>query len=68
MSAIALNTPRLAGTVCYVAGVIGAIFLILGKSAELYIASVGMIILFAFLISGAWLLIIGIYDDPAKPW
>ncbi len=67
MSSIGLNPPRLAGgTLCYVAEVIGAIFLILGTSAGLYIAAVAIVILFAFLISGAWLLMIGIYEDRAR--
>jgi hypothetical protein len=67
MSSIGLTTPRLAGgTLCYVAEVIGAIFLILGHSAGLYIAAIGIVVLFAFLISGAWLLIIGIYEDQAQ--
>src|ERR1700678_1749671 len=40
MSSIGLSAPRLAGgTMCYVAEVIGAIFLILGYSAGLYIAA-----------------------------
>jgi hypothetical protein len=64
MSYIGLNVPRLAGgTICYLAEVIGALFLILGFSSGLYIAAVGAIVLFAFLISGAWLLMIGIYED-----
>jgi hypothetical protein len=67
MSSIGLNTPRLAGgTLCYLAEVIGAIFLILGHSAGLYIAAIASIVLFAFLISGAWLLIIGVYEEPTK--
>jgi len=67
MSFIGLNVPRLAGgTICYVAEVVGAIFLILGYSSGLYIAAVGIVVLFAFLISGAWLLMIGIYEDRAK--
>jgi hypothetical membrane protein len=62
-----LNTPRLAGgTMCYLAEVIGAIFLVLGYSAGLYIAAIASIVLFAFLISGAWLLIIGVYEDSTK--
>ena len=66
MSSIGLNPPRLVGgTMCYFAEVIGAIFLILGYSVGLYIAATAIIILFAFLISGAWLLIIGIYEDQA---
>jgi hypothetical protein len=67
MSAIGLTTPRLAGgTMCYVAEVIAAIFLILGYSAGLYIAAIAAVVLFGFLISGAWLLIIGIYENQAK--
>jgi hypothetical protein len=66
MSSIGLNAPRLAGgTLCYLAGVASAIFLILGSSAGLYIAAIAIIVLFAFLISGAWLLMIGIYEDRA---
>jgi hypothetical protein len=67
MSSIGLNAPRLAGgTICYLAEMVSAIFLILGYTAGLYIAAVGIVVLFAFLISGAWLLMIGIYKDLAK--
>jgi hypothetical protein len=67
MSFIGLNIPRLAGaTICYLAEVISAIFLILGYSSGLYIAAIAIIVLFAFLISGAWLLMIGIYEDLAE--
>jgi hypothetical protein len=67
MSSIGLSKPRLAGgTVCYFAEVTGAILLVLGYSAGLYIAAIAIIVLFAFLISGAWLLIIGIHEDRAK--
>jgi hypothetical protein len=67
MSSIGLNAPRLAGgTLCYVAEVLGAIFLILGHGAGLYIDAVATIVLFGFLISGAWLLIVGIHDDQMK--
>lgn len=67
MSYIGLNAPRLAGgTICYLAEVISAIFLILGYSSGLYIAAVGIIVLFSFLISGAWLLMIGIFEDRDK--
>jgi hypothetical protein len=66
-SSIGLTVPRLAGgTMCYCAEVIAAIFLILGHAAGLYIAAAAIIALFGFLISGAWLLIIGIYEDQAK--
>jgi hypothetical protein len=64
MSSIGLNTLRLGGgTLCYLAEVIGAIFLIFGHSLGLYIAAIATIVLFAFLISGAWLIVIGIYQD-----
>lgn len=63
MSSIGLNMPRLAGgTICYLAEVIGAIFLIRGCSTGLYIAAIAIVVLFGFLISGAWLLMIGIYE------
>jgi hypothetical protein len=67
MSSIGLNMPRLAGgTLCYVAEVVSAVFLILGCSSGFCIAAVAIIALFAFLISGAWLLMIGIYEDRPK--
>ena len=67
MSSIGLSLPRLAGgTICFLAEVISAIFLILGHSSGFYIAAIAIIVLFAFLISGAWLLMIGIYQDRAK--
>jgi hypothetical protein len=68
MSSIGLNAPRLVGgTVCQLAEVVGAMFLILGHGTGLYIVAIATIILFAFLISGAWLIIIGIYEEPARP-
>jgi hypothetical protein len=64
MSSIGLSAPRLAGgTSCYLAEVLSAILLVLGHGAGLYIAAIAMVVLFAFLISGAWLLMIGIYDE-----
>jgi hypothetical protein len=64
MSSIGLTAPRLAGgTMCHLAQVVAAILLILGHSAGLYIAAIGIIVLFGFLISGGWLLIIGIFED-----
>ena len=67
LGSIGLNLPRLAGgTICYLAEVMSAIFLLLGYSAGFYIAAIAIIVLFAFLISGAWLLMIGIYEDRAE--
>jgi hypothetical protein len=66
MSSIGLTAPRLAGgTLCYLAEVVAAILLILGRDAGFYVAAVATIVLFGFLISGAWLLMIGIHDDQA---
>jgi hypothetical protein len=63
MSSIGLNAPRLAGgTLCYLAEVLGAILLIFGHGAGLYVAALATVVLFGFLISGAWLLIIGIHE------
>lgn len=67
MSSIGLTVPRLAGgTMCYLAEVAAAILLILGYGAGLYVAAIAMVVLFGFLISGGWLLILGIYEDQAK--
>ena len=52
----------LAGTSCYAAEIVGSVILILGYVAGLYVASVAMVLSFAFFISGAWLLITGIHD------
>lgn len=66
-SSIGLNAPRLAGgTVCYLAELVGASCLILGNGVGLEIAAIAIIVLFGFLISGAWLLMIGIYEDGTK--
>jgi hypothetical protein len=67
MSSIGLTGPRLAGgTLCHLAEVIGAIFLVLGYRAGLTVAAIATIVLFAFLISGAWLLMIGSYEDEGQ--
>jgi hypothetical protein len=64
MSSIGLNTSRLAGgTICYLAEILAGILLIFGHEAGLYVAAVAAVVLFAFLISGAWLLIIGVYEN-----
>jgi hypothetical protein len=55
MSSIGLSAPRLGGgTLCYVAECVGAIFLIFGNAAGFQIAAIATIVLFAFLISGAF--------------
>lgn len=67
MSSIGLTGPRLAGgTLCYLAEIVAALFLMRGLTSGLNIAAIGIIILFGFLISGAWLLMIGIYEHRAN--
>jgi hypothetical protein len=63
-SSAGLRLNRLVGyTACYIAEIVGAIMLILGYIAGSYVAAIAMTILLAFLISGAWLLIVGVYRD-----
>lgn len=63
MSSIGLTAPRLGGgTLCYLAEVAGSLLLIFGNSAGFHVAAIATMVLFAFLISGAWLLIVGAYE------
>jgi hypothetical protein len=63
-SSAGLGASRLvSGTACYVAEIAGAILMTAGQVAGLYVASVAMIVYLAFSVSGAWLLIIGVYRD-----
>ena len=64
-SSIGLSATRfIEGTACYLAQILGSVLLIGGHGAGLYVASVAMVLSFAFFISGAWLLIIGVYENP----
>ena len=54
------------GTSCYLAQIIGSILLISGYVAGLYLASVAMVLSFAFFISAAWLLITGIQENQVE--
>jgi hypothetical protein len=59
-STVGLKPGRLVfGTACYGAEVVGAVVLILGYVAGLYVVAVAMVVMLAFLISGSWLLIVG---------
>jgi hypothetical protein len=63
-SSVGLSIGRfIAGTACYLAQIIGSVLLIAGYVARLYVASVAMVLSFAFFISGAWLLITGIHEN-----
>ena len=62
-----LRPDRLAaGVSCYVAQIGGALVLILGYVAGLYVAAVGLIVLFAVMISGAWLLLVAVHLDRSR--
>ena len=47
----------------YIVEIIGAIILTLGYVAGLYVAAVSLVGLLTFMITGAWLLLIGVYAD-----
>jgi hypothetical protein len=67
MSSIGLGVPRLAGgTACHLAAFVGALVLAIGQPIGLTIAAMAIVVLFVFLISGAWLLIVGIYEGPGE--
>ena len=64
MSSIGLNAARLAGgTACYLAELVAAVLLVLGHSIGLQVAAIAAVVLFGFLISGAWLLMVGIHES-----
>ena len=63
-SSVGLSIERfIVGTSCYIAQIIGSLLLIFGYVAGLYVASVAMVLSFAFFISAAWLLITGIQEN-----
>jgi len=63
-SSVGLSIGRfIVGTSCYAAQIIGSILLISGYIAGLYVASAAMVLSFAFFISAAWLLIIGVQES-----
>ena len=53
------------GTAFYLAEVAGAVVLSLGYVAGLYVAAVAIVIMVGFMISGAWLLIVGASGHPS---
>lgn len=60
-SSVGLRSPRLfLGTTLHVLEIAGAALLLSGYVAGLYLAAISMIALLAFMISGAWLLIMGV--------
>jgi hypothetical protein len=62
-SSVGLRSPRLvAGTTLHIGEIVGAALLLGGYIAGLYLAAIAMIGMLAFMISGAWLLIMGISE------
>jgi hypothetical protein len=62
-----LRPDRLAvGVTCYVTQAGGALVLILGYVEGLYVAAVGLIVLFSLVISGAWLLLLALHQDRSR--
>jgi hypothetical protein len=66
-SSVGLSIRRLTvGIACYAVEMIGAVILVLGHIAGIYVASVAMIFNIAFFISGAWLLMVGVHLELAR--
>lgn len=66
-SATGLSIGRtIGGSTCYLAQVVGSFMLLFGSITGLYIAAVAMVISFISLISGAWLLLMGIHQNELK--
>jgi hypothetical protein len=55
------------GSICYLVEIAGAVVLIVGPIAGLYLAAVAIVANFYFMISGAWLLLVGKAPDQAGP-
>ena len=66
-SAVGLGGIRLViGTAGYLAEIAGGLVLVAGYTAGLYVAAAAMVLLLAFMISGAWLLIVGVSDPQSE--
>ena len=60
------NSPSLSrtisGTALYLAEMVGAIILITGSITGLYIVGIAMVLNTCYMITGAWLLVVGVFD------
>jgi hypothetical protein len=54
------------GTGLYLAEMLGALLLILGHGAGLYIAAIALVINTCYMITGAWLLVLGVHQNETK--
>ncbi len=63
-SATTLSVLRfVSGAGLYVAQIVGSVVFLLGAVAGLYVAAIAMVILAAYSVSGAWVLLVGVYQD-----
>jgi hypothetical protein len=59
-SLYALSLVRIiGGSACYLGQIVGSLLLIFGIATGIYVAAIAVIVTFVYLISGAWLLILG---------
>lgn len=66
-SPVALGGTRLfAGTILHALHILGACLLALGFVAGLYLAATMLVALLAYMISGAWLLVVGVEQDKVR--
>ncbi|HVZ58716.1 MAG TPA: hypothetical protein VG935_03135 [Patescibacteria group bacterium] len=66
-SSLGLGLSRLIlGTSLYLIEIVGTIMIILGYIVGLYVAAIAMIFLLAYTITGAWLLLVGVYVEEKK--
>ena len=66
-SSAGLSVLRLSfGTACYLAQAVGAALLLAGALAGLYVAAAAMIIYLPHLISGSWLLLVGVHREQVE--
>jgi len=56
-------TRTISGTALYLAEMMGAAILISGSITGLYIVGIAMVANTCFMITGAWLLVVGVFDD-----
>ncbi len=55
------------GTSLFLAQIVGSVVLILGEEAGLYVAAIAMVLVAAYSVSGAWLLLAGVRQGPGQP-
>jgi len=55
------------GTGLYAAQIVGAVLFAAGHTAGLYIAAVAMVLVAAYSVSGAWLLLVGVHQGEPPP-